>query len=258
MKKIISWVIRYIPRKYLQRISPLALKVLALFYRGNKVECPICKAKFAKFLPYGRGKSARPNALCPNCQALERHRLMWLYLKDKTDFFTAPQKLLHIAPESCFIHRFESMKNLDYITADIESPLAKVKMDIHQIPFEDNTFDVVFCNHVLEHVQDDIKAATEICRVLKPNGWAILQVPFIDTDLETTFEDFSITSPTEKLKVFGQEDHVRMYGKDYGRRLEKGGLEVLEDDFVMRLDKSIVEKYALPAHEIVYFCRKKS
>src|ERR1700710_2470782 len=143
MKSLISFVIRKIPRKYLQVISPLALKVLALFYIGNNVQCPISGKTYRKFLPYGRNP-ARPNALSPDSLSLERHRLMWLYLKEKTNFFTAPLKVLHIAPEHCFIKKFEAMKNLDYITADIESPLAKIKMDIHAIPFPDNTFDISF------------------------------------------------------------------------------------------------------------------
>jgi SAM-dependent methyltransferase len=257
LKKIISWVIRYVPRKYLQRISPLALRVLGFFYRGNQVQCNVCEANYAKFLPYGRGSSARNNALCPNCQALERHRLIWLYLKEKTDFFTAKKKVLHIAPEICFIKKFEKLTNLEYITADIESPLAKVKMDIHQIPFEKNTFDVAFCNHVMEHVKDDILAMSEICRVLKPKGWAIIQVPFFDMNLQTTLQDDTITSPEERFKHYGQEDHVRMYGQDYGRRLEKAGFEVIEDDFVKHLSPEILQKYALPKDEIIYFCRKK-
>lgn len=256
MKKIISWVIQKIPRKYLQLISPLALKLLGLFFKGNQVECPVCGSKFRKFVPYGRGSSARENALCPHCQALERHRLIWLYLQEKTNFFKEPLKMLHIAPESCFIHRFEKLPNLDYVTADIESPLAKIKMDIHEIPFEENTFDVVMCNHVLEHVEDDIKAASEMHRVLKPGGWAILQVPFMKEGLEVTYEDASITSPTERLAAFGQEDHVRMYGSDYGQRLAKGGFQVTEDDFAKKLPSEKLQKFALPKEEVIYFCSK--
>ena len=256
MKKLISWIIRRVPRKYLQIISPLALKVLAVFYRGNKVACPVCDKKFKKFLPYGRGESARNNALCPSCLSLERHRLMHLYLKEKTNFFKDHLKVLHIAPEACFIKRFDKMSNIDYVTADLESPLAKVKMDVHDIPFEDSIFDVAFCNHVMEHVNDDIKAMSEIHRVLKPGGWAIIQVPFMAEGLELTYEDTSITSPAERFKAFGQEDHVRMYGTDYGLRLQQGGFEVVEDDYVMHLDKTLVERYSLPSQEIVYLCKK--
>lgn len=255
MKSLISFIIRKIPRKYLQVISPLALKVLAVFYMGNNVQCPISGKTYRKFLPYGRNP-ARPNALCPDSLSLERHRLMWLYLKEKTNFFTAPLKVLHIAPEHCFIKIFEGMKNLDYITADIESPLAKIKMDIHRIPFPDNTFDVSFCNHVMEHVDDDIKAMSEIHRVLKPGGWAIIQSP-LDLTRETTYEDPSITDPAKREKAFGQNDHVRVFGRDYKKRLEKGGFDVKEDRYVMELNPETVRRYALPADEIIYLCRKK-
>lgn len=206
-------------------------------------------------LPYGRNP-ARENALCPNCLALERHRLIWLYLKEKTDFFTEDIKFLHIAPELCFIHRFERLPNLDYISADIESPLAKVKMDIHKIPFEENTFDAAMCNHVLEHVEDDIKAMGEICRVLKPDGWAILQVPFMGKNLTKTYEDPAVITPAEREKVFGQSDHVRIYGQDYADRLRSAGFEVFEDRYVMELSDAEVKKYALPPDEIIYFCKK--
>ena len=210
----------------------------------------MCHSHFRKFLPYGR--VSRDNALCPNCLSLERHRLIWLYLERETDFFTAPRKMLHVAPELCYIKRFEELKNLDYVTADIESPLAKVKMDIHEIPFEENTFDVVFCNHVLEHVNDDKKAVKEINRVLKPGGWAILQVPFFPPLKKETFEDSSVTSPAEREKLFGQDDHVRMYGEDYADRLRSTGIEIVEEDFVLKLSEDEVKRYALPANEIIY------
>lgn len=254
MKKIISLVIRKVPRKYLQRFSPLALKILALVNKGNNVECNVCGSTFSKFLPYGRVVS-RENALCPSCLSLERHRLMQLYLKEKTPFYTENLKLLHVAPEHCFIKRFSAMKNINYITADIESPLAMVKMDIHQIPFEANSFDVAFCNHVMEHVTDDIKAMSELYRVLKPGGWAIIQSPLWPA-LETTFEDNSITNPSERERIFGQNDHVRNYGTDYGKRLERAGFTVKEDRFVMELPKGKVKRFALPSEEIIYFCKK--
>jgi SAM-dependent methyltransferase len=254
MKDIISWVLRHIPRKYLQLVSHFGVKVLAIFYSGKGVECNVCSSEFRKFLPYGR--SGRDNALCPHCLSLERHRLMYLYLQRKTNFFTDDLKLLHVAPEYCFIDRFEKMKNLEYITADIESPLAKVKMDIHQIPFEANTFDVAFCNHVMEHVDDDIKAMSELHRVLKPGGWAIIQSPQ-DWSRATTYEDPTITDPKERERLFWQDDHLRLFGRDYGQRLEKGGFKVTEDRFVMNeLSPEEVKRYALPANEVIYFCQK--
>ncbi len=166
--------------------------------------------------------------------------------------------MLHIAPEICFMDRFESIEGLEYITGDIESPLAKVKMDIHKIPFEDNTFDVSMCNHVMEHVTDDIAAMKEIYRVLKPGGWAIIQVPFFPPLRDLTFEDDKIKDLKEREKVFGQDDHVRMYGLDYGQRLSKAGFKVTEDDFINSLDKGLVKRYALPENEIIYFVTKKN
>lgn len=256
MKQLISFLLRKVPRRYLQLFSHYGLRVAALFYQGNRVECPVCASTFRKFLPYGR--QSRENALCPSCLALERHRLIWLYLQEKTDFFTKKRKMLHIAPELCFIDRFEKLDHLDYITGDIESPLAKVKMDIHEIPFEDNTFDVVFCNHVLEHVANDIQAMREMLRVLTPGGWAILQVPFFYPLKEVTYEDPSITSPVAREKAFGQDDHVRMYGKDYASRLESAGFKVTEEKMVMEMPASRVQRYALPIEEIIYKVEKPS
>ncbi len=206
-------------------------------------------------MPYGRNP-VRENALCPNCLSLERHRLLWIYLKERTGIFHEPMKFLHIAPELCFLHRFEKLPRLNYITADLESPLAKVKMDIHRIPFDEDTFDAVMCNHVMEHVDNDIQAMKEIYRVLKPGGWAILQVPFMGKDLDKTFEDPEVKSPRERERVYGQGDHVRIYGKDYPQRLERAGFKVKKDQFVQSLDTSLVERYALPSDETVYFCMK--
>ncbi|MBS9525027.1 class I SAM-dependent methyltransferase [Litoribacter alkaliphilus] len=252
MKSIISFVIRYVPRKYLQLVSHKVLRIMAVVYKGDKVICTVCDSGFKKFLPYGR--KGRDNALCPNCLALERHRLMYLFLQEKTPFFKKPLKVLHVAPELCFIDKFEAMDNLEYITGDLESPLAKVKMDIHQIPFEDETFDVVFCNHVMEHVDDDIAACREINRVLKKDGWGIVQSPVYP--LPETLEDKTITDPAERERLFGQRDHVRKYGLDYASRLSKSGLRVSEDNYVQTLPKELVEKHALPINEIIYYCTK--
>lgn len=247
MKKLISLLIRFVPRKYLQLFSGIGMKAMTVFYRGNAVECPVCTKTYREFLPYGR-INPRPNALCPNCLSLERHRLIWLYLKEKTNFFSTKLDVLHIAPEHCFMKQFEKQHGEKYITADIESPLAKVKMDIHQIPFEENHFDVVLCNHVLEHVADDIKAMSEIRRVLKPGGWAILQVPFFSPVPDTTFEDNTITDPREREKIFGQDDHVRKFGKDYALRIERSGLKVMQEDFA----KTVSNRFGVSSGEILY------
>lgn len=228
------------------------MKFFAKMNSGKDVTCPICDHSYKKFLPYGR--IARANALCPNCLSLERHRLIWLFLEEKTDFFTAPLRVLHIAPEHCFIERFEELKNLDYITADIESPLAKVKMDVHDIPFPDNSFDVLFCNHVLEHVEDDIRSCAEFNRVLRPNGWGILQSPVYP--IEKTLEDKNVTDPDERERMFGQRDHVRKFGKDYAGRLSRSGLKIEESLFVKEISPEVVKQNALPSEEVIFVCRK--
>jgi SAM-dependent methyltransferase len=257
MKKVISLLVRFVPRKYLQLFTGIGLKTLGFFYRGNAVECPICNHHYKKFLPYGR-ISSRENALCPNCLSLERHRLIWLYLKDKTNFFSEKLSVLHIAPEHCYMKPFEKHHGANYITADIESPLAKVKMDIHQIPFEDNHFDAILCNHVLEHVNDDIQVMKEFNRVLKPGGWAILQVPFFKPVPEKTFEDNSITDPREREKIFGQDDHVRKYGLDYPQRIKQSGLQAIEDSFGFAFSNEQAFHFGIVRQEVIYKAEKRN
>jgi SAM-dependent methyltransferase len=249
MRKFIRFLVRHIPRPLLIRFSGIFSFFISFFYRGNKVECPICEGKFRKFLPYGN--KGADNRLCPKCLSLERHRLLWLYLKNKTNFFSAPLKVLHVAPEQSFIKRFKKLENLNYTTGDLISPLADVKMDICKIPFNDNTFDVFICNHVLEHIDDEPKALSEIFRVLKSNGWAILQVP-INPKLEETFEDSTITSQKDREKYFGQYDHVRFHGLDYPKRLEKAGFKVISEKYVLEIENNIKNRYRLPLEEIIY------
>lgn len=237
-------------------MSGVGLKTMGLFYMGNKVECPICNHHYRIFLPYGR-INPRSNALCPHCQSLERHRLIWLYLQEKTDFFSRQKDVLHIAPEACFMKRFEKQHSQKYITADLESPLAKVKMDIHEMPFQDNSFDVVLCNHVLEHVESDITALKEIQRVLRPGGYAILQVPFFSPIPEVTIEDTSVTDPREKERLFGQDDHVRKFGKDYPQRIEAGGLLAEASDFAKSLGTDRCIHFGITRDEILYIGHKK-
>lgn len=223
----------------------------SIFYLGNKYVCPCCSWNFRKFLTHG--VIPRSNALCPRCRALERHRLLWLYFKDQTNIFHDNLRVLHFAPERVFEKKLKRMRNLDYITADLDPRRAMIQMDITNIPYEDNSFGVILCSHVLEHIPDDRKAMRELYRVLKPGGWAILQVPIIR---DKTFEDFSITKPEDRERVFGQWDHVRAYGKDYKDRLEKAGFKVRVDDYVKRLGADKIKKYALKENEDIYYCEK--
>ena len=246
---VIRVLLNIIPRPFLIRLSYIVSPFLAFFLKGNTFTDPIDDKSFKTFLPYGYGKQ-RENALSPSTLSLERHRLLWLYLKNETDFFTADKKVLHFAPEQCFLKQFKTLKNLDYTTTDLNSPLADVKADICNLPFIDNEFDVILCNHVLEHIPDDTKAMKELYRLLKPKGMGILQIPQ-DLSRETTFEDDSITGKKERAKIFGQYDHVRVYGRDYFDKLRSVGFKVEEVDYTSKLSEEEITRYCLAKDEII-------
>lgn len=247
MKKIIKFFLQKVPRKYLQKLVVIAKIFAKILYIGNKKECPICGKHYRKFLPYGYVIS-RENALCPNCLSLERHRLLWLYFKKYTNLFTDKLSFLHIAPELCFIPLFKKLPNLDYKTADLESPWADIHLNIENMPLEDNSFDIVMANHILEHVENLPKALSEIKRVLKPNGKAILLSP-INPNRETTYEDATITDPKEREKHFGQKDHVREFGLDYGSILKSAGFKVEENKFIETLSDYELNRFAISKKE---------
>ncbi len=256
MKGLIKWILNHLPRTFLQRVAGWMLPLIGLFYRGNKVQCPLCGKSFRKFLPYGY-VNARPNALCPHCLALERHRLLWLYLKRETDLMQRLPKLLHIAPEVCLMRHLKpcyAAAKTAYQTADLESPLADLHFDIQHIPIEDEQFDVVICNHLMEHVENDRLAMRELHRILRRGGWGVLLSP-VELNRATTFEDDSITDPEERTRIFGQYDHRRIYGNDFANRLREAGFEVEDLDYAARLTAEERSKYALPDDHI-YVVRK--
>ena len=250
MRWLIRFLMRRVPRPFLIRFSGLFSSMVKPFYAGNSVECPVCSSTFRKFLPYGI--MGRSNVLCPACLSLERHRLLWLYLKEQTDFFSASRTLLHVAPEQCFIERFRKLSNIVYTTADLESPIVDMHFDLHSIPLPDEQFDAVICNHVLEHVKDDRMVLKEVFRILKRGGFTILQVP-LDYDRESTFEDSNVILPRDRERLFGQKDHLRMYGKDYPVRLREAGFMVGEIHLNETIDASLHERYRLPEKEVIYW-----
>ncbi|TRW99978.1 class I SAM-dependent methyltransferase [Flavobacterium gawalongense] len=277
MKKLFKLILNTIPRPILIRLSYVARPVLAVALKGTQFTDPIDGKSFKMFLPYGYG-TQRNNVLSPSTLSLERHRLLWLYLNEETDFFqselvsdssvtntkriklrdaetNSALKVLHFAPEQAFYKLFRNQKNLDYTTTDLFSPLADVKADICDLPFEDNQYDVILCNHVLEHIPDDTKAMQELYRVLKPGGMAILQIPQ-DLSRATTFADDTITDQKERAKIFGQYDHVRIYGRDYFDKLRSIGFKVVEEDYTNKIAPELVEKYCLAKGEIIPVCFK--
>jgi SAM-dependent methyltransferase len=265
---VIKKIINLFPRPLLIKISLLIRPILVWFYKGNQYIDPIDGKSFRKFLPYGY-VNIRENVLSPSTLSLERHRLLWLFLQNETDFFAEnsknlpfnirqnnqPLKVLHFAPEQAFFKTFKNQKNIVYTTTDLNSPLADVKADICHLPFEDHSFDVIFCNHVLEHIPDDTKAMQELYRVLKPGGMAILQIPQ-DLNRATTFSDDSITDEKERAAIFGQYDHVRVYGRDYFEKLRSIGFTVVEEDYTKKISPELVTKYCLAPGEIIPVCFK--
>ena len=227
---------------------------VAFFLRGNTYTDPIDGKSYRRFLPYGYAK-VRENVLAPGTLSLERHRLFWLYLKNETTFFSAPLRVLHFAPEQAFVQKFKKQKNLTYTTTDLNSPIADVKADICDLPFKDNSFDFIICNHVLEHIPDDTKAMQELYRVLAPSGTAIVQVPY-DAKREITFEDNTITDQSERTRIFGQYDHLRVYGMDYFKKLSSIGFDVNALDYTSGISIDDIERYRLCKGELLPVCKK--
>ena len=246
--KIFKIILNRVPRPLLIKLSYVVRPFIAFYLKGNKYTDPIDNKSFRKFLPYGY-EVQRQNVLSPSTLSLERHRLLWLYLTNETNFFTSKKKVLHMAPEQCFLARFRKL-NHDYKTADLDSPIADVKADIINLPFNDNSFDVIFCNHVLEHVQDDTKAIKELFRVMKKGGMGIFQVPQ-DLNRDITFEDNSITDPKERAKIFGQYDHVRVYGRDYFDKLRSVGFKVEEVNYSQKISSELSSRYRLMEGELL-------
>lgn len=247
-------LLNLVPRPWLIQLSIWFRPLIKLYFKGDQFTDPIDGSSYRKFLSYGH-QNLRQNALCPGTLSLERHRLLWLYLDRKTTFLTDSIRVLHIAPEQVFYKKFKSFSHWDYTTSDLHSPLADVKADICALPFEDNSYDFILCNHVLEHIPNDLKAMEELYRVLKPGGTAILQVP-LEEDRENTFEDDAITDQRERTRIFGQYDHVRVYGQDYYNRLEEVGFKATAVDFIKEISAADVKRFALPTERIPVVTKK--
>ncbi|MBO7307205.1 MAG: class I SAM-dependent methyltransferase [Alistipes sp.] len=255
MKFIIKWILNHVPRRIIQRMATWAVPFLGLFYKGRGRECPICGSRYRNFMPYGYVKG-RNNALCPSCLSLERHRMIWLWMERNTSLFKSHPRLLHIAPEPSLMNHFRESygTSKDYITADLESPFADQHFDVQEIPLPSNSVDVIICNHLLEHVDNDRLAMQELYRIMRPGGWGIMLVPE-DRTRATTFEDDSITDPEERTRLFGQYDHRRVYGRDYDDRLRDAGFDVERNDFARHLTEWEKRLYA-PGEDDLVIVRK--
>ena len=249
-----KYILKFLPRKLLIKYSFYLTPLLRVLFKGNKFIDPIDGSSYSKFLSYGYN-SIRKNALCPGTLSLERHRLLWLYLSKETNILSSNLKVLHVAPEQIFYKKFKKFKHWDYLTFDINSPIADIKGDLKSTQFKDESFDLVICNHVLEHIEDDKMALEEIYRVLNINGIAILQVP-INVNREKTFEDSKITSQYDREKYFGQYDHVREYGIDYKERIEQVGFQVEMINYSDNFSEEMIIRYGLLKNDLIPIAKK--
>lgn len=251
MKRVIRWTLNHISRSTLHRIVGLVTPLLSMAYIGRRRCCPVCGGRWRRFLPYGYVEQ-RGEALCPRCLSLERHRMIWLWLERNTDLLTTLPELLHIAPEPSLRHHFQRAYGTTgrYKTADLESPWADLHFDVQQIPLSDNSVDVVICNHLLEHVEDDRLAMRELHRIMRSGGWGIMLVPE-DRSRATTFEDNSITDAEERTRIFGQYDHCRIYGRDYDDRLRDAGFVVERMAFERSLTAEERKRYCVGGDDLV-------
>ncbi len=251
MEKLVK---KIVPRKYHQIFKKPYAILWAILYCGSQFTCPCCNGRFRRFMPYG--VIPRSNAMCPKCYSLERHRLLMLYLKNRTNIFKVNLRMLHFAPEDTFQRIFKTCSNIDYVSADLDAPNAMLKMDITNILFKNEVFDVILCSHVLEHVEDDKRAIREMFRVLKKGGWAIIQSP-VENNRRRTHEDLAIRTPKDRRKYFGLDNHVRIYGLDYKQRLEDAGFTVKFNDYLKDLDEGVIKTYALSNNGEIHFCCKE-
>jgi len=251
-------------------LKQVFLRLRGLFYYGNKYYCNICNRSFRKFLDGGFDLqvikdmeiigAGRRTHICPNCQSTDRDRLIKTFFDSNVNLSNSKIKMLHIAPEPSLNNYLKKLPNIDYITAakyheGIYYPEDMVLVDLTDMHFSDSEFDFIICNHVLEHIDNDKLALSEIYRVLRKGGTAILQVPF-SNKLSETYENPDIKTVKEREEHFGQFDHVRLYGKDYPNILSKAGfiLNIYEAENI--IDKTEIERLSIFKNEPLFVVTK--
>ncbi len=233
--------------------AALRRRWIRLRHRGTEVECPCCASTWAAFAADWN----RADAICPGCGAHERHRALWLYLRDRIRVGEGPHEteLLHFAPEHGLRGLLGALPRVRLVTADLNPAGVDVQADITALPFPPATFDAVLCSHVLEHVPDDRAAMSEIARVLRPGGWALVLVP-LDAGRDQTYEDPAITDPEDREREFWQHDHVRLYALDIADRLAAVGLAVRVERVVEGLPAGSARRYGLQPDETIFHCTR--
>lgn len=236
------------PRAARLALRDVQRELAALRWRGEGAHCPVCERGFRQFLPFG-DVVQREHAQCPGCFSLERHRLIWRFLQERTELFQRPHRLLHFAPERCLELRFNRHPSVDYVTGDLEPGRAMMEVDITAMPFDDGSFDAVMAIDVLEHIPDDRAAFRELHRILRPGGWALIRVP-VDYARAVTHEDPAIQSLEDRAREYWHPMHLRLYGRDFPDRLREAGFDVREDDFAFTLSPEEVRRQGIDPEPI--------
>jgi SAM-dependent methyltransferase len=264
-----SMVKTIIPASYHKHISNAIRVSTSVLYAGNRFECPVCGGTFRRFRPYGGtvpvirekeilGMGFRANSACPRCNSRERTRMTALYvgrlLRERQGLAL---RVLHFAPEKSLQEYLLKHRNVQYLSGDLCPGAAMVVMDITHIQYPQSSFDLIICNHVLEHVPDDAKAMSELRRVLAPDGIALITVPF-SLKLDRTYEDFSITDEDRRLRLFGQADHCRIYGADFVDRLTAAGLKARSFRAAELFSSEEVSQHSLMEEEPLFLCGKSN
>lgn len=238
-----------VPPRYKQAVRRLLLRAAAVTSAGSGVECPCCGKELRRFARF----HGEPDQ-CPGCGSLMRHRALLLLLRDHLGVPERGGRVIHIGPARSVGVWLSSQERVDYVSVDLDSPFATVQADACDLPFADASFDFAVCVHTLEHIPDDRQALSEIYRVLRPGGQAVLQVP--PSDLAVTNEDPGITNPLERERLFGQYDHVRLCGADYPGRIAEAGFEVERVDLVETLPPEVRRRHGLRTGEPFDLCVK--
>jgi SAM-dependent methyltransferase len=235
------------------RIMPGLVKRLRYWYLslGSSRACPLCGWTGHAFQRIPFPDKPADSFACPKCGSAERHRFAYLALKDKLPAHA--ESTLHFAPERCVVPWLRAISK-DYLSVDLYSPAAMRRMDIVNLTLPDASVSLLWCSHVLEHIEDDRKAIAELFRVLRPGGLAVLMVPVYGA---ATYEDPAINTPAGRLEHFKQEDHLRLYGLDFDRRLKEAGF-VVDVLSVSGRPAQEVERYGLdyPSTREIFLCAK--
>ena len=246
VKRIIS---KLISNEQLVKHEVFLRGMFALLYYGSRHQCTICNKKLRTFL-----QLSNHDLLCPKCGSLARDRRLWTILNE--NYIKRGISVLDFSPSRPLARKMKSIAGIKYISTDLSGNfIADFQYDITKLALNDNNIDLIICYHILEHITDDATAMAELYRVLKPGGMGIFQIPQ-DLNRATTFSDDTITDQKERAKIFGQYDHVRIYGRDYFDKLRSIGFTVIEEDYTKRIAPELVEKYCLAKGEIIPVCYK--